>query len=110
GPKGPAQRPNGTEHGGAGRTPRLNSKPDFSRKITFVVHGDLASQFVTDSHREYSKKLVLAAREREQGHRGCVVDGNGFVDLIDGYPAPCRELQRAQGADDGVFVLTRSED
>lgn len=87
-----------------------NSKPDFSRKITVVVHGDLASQLVTDSHREYSKNLVLATREREQGHHVCVVDGNGFVDLIDGNPAPCRELQRAQGADDGVFVLARSGD
>lgn len=39
-----------------------------------------------------------------------MVDGNGFVDLIDGNPAPYRELQRAQGADDGVFVLARSGD
>jgi hypothetical protein len=85
-------------------------KSDFSRKITVVVHGDLASQAVTDKQREYSKKLVRAAWERDRGYHVCVVDGDGFADLIDGYPALCRELQRAQGMDDRVLVLPRTGD
>ncbi|MFI6645191.1 BRCT domain-containing protein [Streptomyces sp. NPDC050504] len=85
-------------------------KPDFSRKITIFVHGDLASQAVTDTHREYSKKLVRAAWERDRGYHVCVVDGDGFADLISGYPARCRELQRAQGDDDQVLVLPQTGD
>ncbi|MGW7423651.1 hypothetical protein ACWGJB_27050 [Streptomyces sp. NPDC054813] len=85
-------------------------KPDFSRKITVFVHGELASQAVTDTHREYSKKLVRAAWERDRGYHVCVVDGDGFADLIVGHPARCRELQRARGADDHIFVLPQTGD
>lgn len=85
-------------------------KSDFSRKITVFVHGDLASQAVTDPHREYSKKLVRAAWERDRGYHVCVVDGDGFADLIDGHPARCRELQRAHGIDDHVLVLPQTGD
>ncbi|WP_328410780.1 hypothetical protein OG542_12830 [Streptomyces violaceus] len=85
-------------------------KPDFSRKITVFVHGDLASQAVTDAHREYSKKLVRAAWERDRGYHVCVVDGDGFADLIGGHPARCRELQRARGAYDHVLVLPQAGD
>ncbi|MFI1718878.1 hypothetical protein [Streptomyces litmocidini] len=85
-------------------------KPDFSRKVTLFVHGDLASQAVTDAQRDYSKKLVRAAWERDRGYHVCVVDGDGFADLIGGYPARCRELQRAQGTDDQVLVLPQVGD
>ncbi|MER5668826.1 hypothetical protein [Streptomyces mirabilis] len=87
-----------------------NCKSDFSRRITVVVHGDLASQAVTDKQRQYSKKLVGAARERDRGYHICVVDGDGFADLIEGFPALCRKLQRAQGRDDHVYVLPRPGD
>ncbi|MGW6789189.1 hypothetical protein [Streptomyces chartreusis] len=85
-------------------------KPDFSRKITVFVHGDLASQAVTDTHREYSQKLVSAAEWRDRGHHVCVVDGDGFADLIGGHAARCRELQRAHSSDDHVLVLPQAGD
>lgn len=85
-------------------------KPDFSRKITVFVHGDLASQAVTDTRREYSKKLVRAAWERDRGYHVCVVDADGFADLIDGHAARCRELEQAQGSDDHILVLPQPGD
>ncbi len=85
-------------------------KRDFSRKVTVFVHGDLASQAVTDMHREYSKKLVRAVWERDRGYHVCVVDGEGFADLIGGYPARCRELQRAVGSEDRLLVLSQTGD
>lgn len=84
-------------------------KEDFSRKITVVVHGDLASKVVTDQKREYSKKLVGAALERSQGHHVCVVDGDGFADLISGYSARCRELRQARTSGH-VLVLPEAGD
>ncbi|MDX3613514.1 BRCT domain-containing protein [Streptomyces europaeiscabiei] len=87
-----------------------NWKPDFSRKVTVFVHGDLASQAVTDTQREYSQKLVTAADWRDRGHHVCVVDGDGFADLISGHAARCRELQRARGSNDHVLVLPQAGD
>jgi hypothetical protein len=87
-----------------------SSKPDFSRKITIFVHGDLASQVVTDEQRGYSQKLVGAERERHLGHHVCVVDGDGFADLLVGQPARCRELRRAAGGSDQVLVLPQVGD
>ncbi|MDX2540633.1 BRCT domain-containing protein [Streptomyces sp. WI04-05B] len=85
-------------------------KPDFSRKITVVVHGDLASQVVTDARREYSQKLVRAAWERDRGYHVCVVDADGFADLLGRFPARCRELRQAESGSDRVLVLPQTGD
>lgn len=85
-------------------------KPDFSRKITVVVHGDLASQAVTDARRQYSKKLVGAASERDRGHHSCVVDAAGFADLVAGHPARCRELRRVVGQAEQILVMSEVGD
>lgn len=90
------------------RTRGASSKPDFSRKVSLLVHGDLASQVVTDPRRQYSKKLVRAAWERGRGYHVCVVDGDGFADLIADYPTRCRELQRTR--EDVVLVLPQPGD
>lgn len=72
------------------------SKTDFSRKVTLVVYGDLASKVVTDDRRAYSSTLVAAEAERRQGRHVCVVDADGFSKLLRGRPAPCLELRRAR--------------
>ena len=76
------------------RAERLGAlcKPDFSRKITPVVYGDLTTQAVIDLRRQYSEKLVRAEEERERGHHVCVVDAEGFSDLLRHRPARCLEL------------------
>lgn len=73
------------------------AKRDFSRKVTLVVYGDLASKVVTDTRRAYSGTLVEAERQCRQGQHVCVVDGDGFSQLIAHRSAPCLELRRAQG-------------
>lgn len=70
-------------------------KTDMSRKVSLLVHGDLASQNVTDKTRQYSKKLKLADTLRRSGHELAIIDGQGFADLLDGYPARNRELRVA---------------
>ena len=70
-------------------------KTDFSRKVTLVVYGDLASKVVTDDRRAYSSTLVDAEAERSRGRHVCVVDADGFSKLLKGRPAPCLELTRA---------------
>ncbi|WP_244162758.1 hypothetical protein [Streptomyces bungoensis] len=71
-------------------------KTDFSRKVTLVVYGDLASKVVTDDRRTYSSTLVDAEAERRQGRHVCVVDADGFSKLLKGRPAPCLELRKAR--------------
>ncbi|MGW0547747.1 hypothetical protein [Streptomyces altiplanensis] len=71
-------------------------KTDFSRKVTLVVYGDLASKVVTDDRRTYSSTLVEAEAERRRGRHVCVVDGDGFSKLLRRRPAPCLELRRAR--------------
>lgn len=71
-------------------------KTDFSRKVTLVVYGDLASKVVTDDRRAYSSTLVDAEAERRRGRHVCVVDADGFSALLRGRPAPCLELRRAR--------------
>ncbi|MEU1935448.1 hypothetical protein ACH49O_07715 [Streptomyces coeruleorubidus] len=71
-------------------------KTDFSRKVTLVVYGDLASKVVTDDRRAYSSTLVDAEAERSQGRHVCVVDADGFSKLLKGRPAPCLELRKAR--------------
>lgn len=80
----------------AERAERLGAtvKTDFSRKVTLVVSGDLASKVVTDTHRGYSGTLVDAADQRGQGWHVCVVDGDGFSNLLHRRPAPCLKLRR----------------
>ncbi|WP_405668991.1 hypothetical protein [Streptomyces sp. NBC_00055] len=73
------------------------SKTDFSGKITLVVHGDLAGKSVSDTRRNYSSTLVETEREHRQGNHICVVDGDGFADLLEGFPTQCRELRRTPG-------------
>ena len=75
----------------------------MSGKVTLLVHGDLASQNVTDKTRQYSKKLKLADTLRRSGHALAVIDGQGFADLLEGYPARNRELRVASV--DEVLVL-----
>ncbi|AWT47914.1 hypothetical protein HXP45_20435 [Streptomyces actuosus] len=70
-------------------------KTDFSRKVTLVVYGDLASKVVTDDRRTYSSTLVDAEAERSQGRHICVVDADGFSNLLKERPAPCLELRSA---------------
>lgn len=70
-------------------------KTDFSRKVTLVVYGDLASKVVTDDRRAYSSTLVDAEAERSRGRHVCEVDADGFSKLLKGRPAPCLELTRA---------------
>ncbi len=71
-------------------------KADFSRKVTLVVYGDLASKVVTDDRRTYSSTLVEAEAERRRGRHVCVVDGDGFSKLLQRRSAPCLELRRAR--------------
>ena len=70
-------------------------KSDFSRKVTLVVYGDLASKVVTDSRRAYSSTLVDADASRNDGRHVCVVDADGFSRLLKGRPAACLELRRS---------------
>lgn len=72
------------------------SKTDFSRKVTLVVYGDLASKAVTDDSRAYSSTLVDAEAERSRGRHVCVVDADGFSELLKGRPAPCLKLRKAR--------------
>ena len=85
-------------------------KTDFSRKVTLLVHGDLASQVVTDLPRNYSKKLVRASWERDRGFHVCVIDAAGFSDLLDGFPARCRELHPVDRDSGKVLVLQQTGD
>lgn len=72
-----------------------DTKTDFSRKITLVVYGDLASKVVTDRRREYSSKLVDADASRNGGRHVCVVDADGFSKLLKRRPAPCLKLRKS---------------
>ncbi|MFI8950085.1 hypothetical protein ACIGO6_26600 [Streptomyces sp. NPDC053750] len=72
-----------------------DTKTDFSRKITLVVYGDLASKVVADSRRAYSGKLVGAGVSRDEGRHVCVVDADGFSKLLKRRPAPCLRLRRS---------------
>ncbi len=72
-----------------------DTKTDFSRKITLLVYGDLASKVVTDSRRAYSSKLVDADASRNGGRHVCVVDADGFSRLLKRRPAPCLELRKS---------------
>ncbi|GAA5192333.1 hypothetical protein GCM10023346_14060 [Arthrobacter gyeryongensis] len=67
-------------------------KPDMSGRVTLLVHGDLASQHVSDRTRQYSKKLILADSLRRSGKPIAIIDGQGFADLVNGYPARNRKL------------------
>lgn len=62
-------------------------KADMSGRVSLLVHGDLASQHVTDRTRQYSKKLILADQLRRAGKPIDIVDGQGFADLVAEYPA-----------------------
>jgi hypothetical protein len=78
-------------------------KPDMSGRVSLLVHGDLASQYVTDRTRQYSKKLILADKLRRSGKSLAIIDGQGFADLVAGYPARNRKLLFAGPSD--VLVL-----
>ncbi|MFF6788167.1 hypothetical protein ACFY9C_03745 [Streptomyces filamentosus] len=62
------------------------SKSDFSRKVTLVVYGDLASKVVSDDRRAYSSTLVEAEAERSRGRHVCVVDADGSRHCCGGDP------------------------
>lgn len=69
-------------------------RTDFSGGVTLVVYGDLAGKVVTDPRRDYSSTLVDAEEERSRGRHVCVVDGDGFSNLLRHRSAPCLELRR----------------
>lgn len=80
-------------------------KTDMSGKVSLLVHGDLASANVTDRTRQFSKKLKLADALRQDGHTLAVIDGQGFSDLISGFPARNRDLLVRSPSE--VLVLPR---
>ena len=73
----------------------------FSRKVTLVVHGELAGN-VKDMDRGLSRKLLAVLDSRTKGQHIHVVDAAGYSDLLSGAPARCRDL-KMQG--DHVAVM-----
>jgi hypothetical protein len=73
----------------------------FSRKVTLVVHGELAGN-VKDMDRGLSRKLLAVLESRKAGRHIHVVDASGYSDLLFGAPARCRDL-KVQG--DHVTVM-----
>ncbi|MFF8098756.1 hypothetical protein ACF07S_03000 [Streptomyces sp. NPDC016640] len=73
----------------------------FSRKVTLVVHGELAGN-VKDMGRGLSRKLLAVMESRKAGRHIHVVDAAGYSDLLFGAPARCRDL-KVQG--DQVTVM-----
>ncbi|MCX5317225.1 hypothetical protein [Streptomyces sp. NBC_00154] len=73
----------------------------FSRKVTLVVHGELAGN-VKDVDRGLSRKLLAVMQSRRAGRHIHVVDAAGYSDLLFGAPARCRDL-KMQG--DQVSVM-----
>lgn len=73
----------------------------FSRKVTLVVHGELAGT-VADMDRLLSRKLLAVLDSRKAGRHIHVVDAAGYSDLLFGAPARCRDL-KVQG--DHVTVM-----
>lgn len=73
----------------------------FSRKVTLVVHGELAGN-VKDMDRLLSRKLLAVLDSRQEGRHIHVVDAAGYSDLLFGAPARCRDL-KMQG--DHVTVM-----
>ncbi|MFF3595636.1 hypothetical protein [Kitasatospora indigofera] len=67
--------------------------PDsFSKKVTLVVHGELAGN-VKDTDRGLSQKLLAVMKSRREGRHLHVVDAAGYSDLLFGAPARCRSLK-----------------
>lgn len=73
----------------------------FSRKVTLVVHGELAGN-VKDMDRGLSRKLLAVLDSRKAGRHVHVVDAVSYSDLLFGAPARCRDL-KVQG--DHVAVM-----
>ncbi|MEU8593766.1 hypothetical protein ACH4F3_26940 [Streptomyces anulatus] len=73
----------------------------FSKKVTLVVHGELAGN-VKDMDRLLSRKLLAVLDSRKSGRHIHVVDAAGYSDLLSGAPARCRDL-KMQG--DQVTVM-----
>lgn len=64
----------------------------FSKRVTLVVHGELAGN-VKDADRGLSQKLLKVMQSRRMGQHIHVVDAAGFSDLLFGVPARCRDLK-----------------
>ncbi|WP_405796252.1 hypothetical protein [Streptomyces sp. NBC_01506] len=64
----------------------------FSRKVTLVVHGELAGN-VKDMDRGLSRKLLAVLDSRKAGRHIHVVDAAGYSDLLFKAPARCRDLK-----------------
>ncbi|MEU0952463.1 hypothetical protein ABZ353_08895 [Streptomyces niveus] len=64
----------------------------FSRKVTLVVHGELAGN-VKDMDRGLSRKLLAVLESRKAGRHIHVVDAAGYSDLLFRAPARCRDLK-----------------
>lgn len=65
---------------------------DRNRSVTVLVQGDLEAGRVTDPVNVLSKKCVFVAEQRRTGNHICVVDAQGFEDLLEGFPAPCLQI------------------
>lgn len=65
-------------------------KPDVSRRVSLLVHGDLSSQHVVNEWEQHSQKLELIKSEAERGNHICVVTSRGLSDLLNGSPAECQ--------------------
>ncbi|MCX5399027.1 hypothetical protein [Streptomyces sp. NBC_00102] len=76
----------------------------FSRKVTLVVHGELAGN-VKDMDRGLSRKLLAVLESRKAGRHIHVVDAAGYSDLLFGAPARCRDLKVQ-----GEYVTVMPED
>ncbi|GAA0934715.1 MULTISPECIES: hypothetical protein [Streptomyces violaceusniger group] len=64
----------------------------FSKRVTLVVHGELAGN-VKDADRGLSQKLLKVMQSRREGLHIHVVDAAGYSDLLFGAPARCRDLK-----------------
>lgn len=65
-------------------------KPDMSRRVSLLVHGDLSGQHVVNEWEQHSQKLELVKSEARRGNHICVVTSRGLSDLLDGSPADCQ--------------------
>lgn len=82
------------------RTLGATCPESFSRKVTLVVHGELAGN-VKDVDRGLSRKLLAVLESRKAGRHIHVVDAAGYSDLLFGAPARCRSL-KVQGGNVAV--------
>ncbi len=62
--------------------------------VTLLVHGTVEAAQVTDESRRYTRKLLWVEQSRAAGRHVHVVDADGFIRLMNGKSAACRELDK----------------